>query len=471
MLRRNNEKQVAHRSSSRSGVSKFGLGLGTAVASIALAACTASAPPAETSFAKAQAALADGQVDQALVHAETAVLAAPRSASYRALLGAAYLEAGRFEAAATSFDDALALGDTDPRTVLSHALALTAAGDNRAALQTLDGNAQLIAPVDLGLAIALAGEPERGVHILVNEVRGGSESSKARQNLAYAYALAGNWRAARVMAAEDVPADQIDARLAEWAATAAPEAHRTRVATLLRVPSTNGGAMPGHLALSNFPSQEMMVAEAQDMRAQEVNVDVAEASSETMPAAIDQIDPDLTTEQGKPSVATLAPAQPAPEPEAVENAPAARVAQAAPRFVSNPVVQKAPTRQSEPAAKAAPTRVAKAAPQRRATIATGSAATHLVQLGSFDSRAVAQEKWDEMKKRFPALANRDVVITEAKVDGRTFFRLAAAGFGRRSAQAMCSTVKSGGRNCFAYAATNPPAGAVKRDVQVAARTN
>ena len=43
-----------------------------------------------------------------------------------------------------------------------------------------------------------------------------------RQNLAYAYALAGNWRAARVMAAEDVPADQLDARLAQWAASAAP---------------------------------------------------------------------------------------------------------------------------------------------------------------------------------------------------------------------------------------------------------
>ena len=34
------------------------------------------------------------------------------------------------------------------------------------------------------------------------------QTPKLRQNLAYTYALAGNWRAAQVMAAEDVPADQ-----------------------------------------------------------------------------------------------------------------------------------------------------------------------------------------------------------------------------------------------------------------------
>ena len=44
-------------------------------------------------------------------NAEAAVAADPRNAATRAMLGAAYLEAGRFSSAVTSFDDAMTLGD------------------------------------------------------------------------------------------------------------------------------------------------------------------------------------------------------------------------------------------------------------------------------------------------------------------------------------------------------------------------
>ena len=98
---------------------KIALALSTALVSIALSGCANSAPPSHASLAKAQVALENGQVSKAVSHAESAVLAAPRDAQARALLGAAYLEAGRFQAAATSFSDALELGDTDPRTVLN----------------------------------------------------------------------------------------------------------------------------------------------------------------------------------------------------------------------------------------------------------------------------------------------------------------------------------------------------------------
>ena len=103
-------------------------------------------------------------------------------------------------------------------------------------------------------------------------------------------------------------------------------------------------------------------------------------------------------------------------------------------------------------------------------VATGSADTHRIQLGSFDTREVAEAKWDEFTKRFPQLKNHDLVITEARVNGRTYFRVAAAGFGARSARSMCGAVKSSGRGCFAYAATNPPAGAVDNGVRIASRT-
>src|SRR3546814_10758316 len=85
---------------------KVGLAVTTALASVALAGCATSgaAPRAETSFSKAQVALGKGEVSNAVTHAEAAVLADPRNPAYRATLGAGYLEAGRFQAAATSLE-------------------------------------------------------------------------------------------------------------------------------------------------------------------------------------------------------------------------------------------------------------------------------------------------------------------------------------------------------------------------------
>jgi len=82
---------------------------------------------------------------------------------------------------------------------------------------------------------------------------------------------------------------------------------------------------------------------------------------------------------------------------------------------------------------------------------------------------LAERGWTMMKAKFPQLQDRNVVITEAVVNGRTFWRIAADGFGAQSAKAMCGTIKSSGRGCFAYAASSPPAGAVQRDVRMAAR--
>ena len=173
------------RASDRMTNPKFGLIMTTALASIALAGCTtSSAAPASASFAKAQTALERGKVSEAIVHSEAAVLAEPRNSGYRAMLGAAYLEAGRFEAAATAFDDALELGDSDPRTVLSYALAATASGDAKGAMDALQARSGDINPADLGLAMALAGSPENGIHVLTNALRAGQNTAKLRQNLA-----------------------------------------------------------------------------------------------------------------------------------------------------------------------------------------------------------------------------------------------------------------------------------------------
>ncbi|MEM7665820.1 MAG: tetratricopeptide repeat protein [Pseudomonadota bacterium] len=486
---------------------KIGLIMTTALASVVLAGSpAAAAPQAEKSFSKAQSALEDGKVDKAVRHAEDAVQAEPRNSSYRALLGAAYLEDGRFEAAATSFDDAIQLGDTDPRSVLSYALAKTALGNTGAALKSLDQWQNDIDPADLGLAYALAGKPERGVHILANALRSGHNSAKVRQNLAYTYALAGNWRGARVMAAEDVPADQLDQRLGQWAATAKPEDVQVRVANLLGVSPSNGAGLPQHLSLDNFPSEAEQRAEAEKLAAAKKLAEAEKpveakkapikiAAIPAVPSQSEKLAMGVKTDPVKPApasapkakVASKAPvtvpvpaAKPATAPAPVAASTPAPVRTAsAPRFVSNPVVQKIPVAAREevkaPTPTAAPERVARASSQRRMA-ATSSAAsdkkanTHMVQLGSYNSRDEAKRGWVVLQRTFPALKDHDVVITKAEVNGRIFYRVAASGFGVRSARAMCGTVKSAGRGCFAYVKTSPPKGAIESGVRIAARS-
>ena len=437
----------------RNTAPRIALAVSTALAGLALAGCTTSAAPrADMSFNSAQTALNKGKIDKAIAHAEAAVLAEPRNPGSRALLGAAYMEAGRFQSAATSFGDALDLGDENPRTVLSFALAKIAIGEGAAATAVLDEYSHLIDPADLGLALALAGQPERGVHVLVNAVRGSDESTpKLRQNLAYTYALAGNWPAALVMASQDVPADQIDQRMTEWAAMSAPEQSQTRIAALLDVTPRADAGQPQRLALANFPSNDVMVAEA------------AAQSSDVAP-----------------QIAILEAPVEAPAPAATFAEafaePAAQPVASSPRVAPIPVAQPAPV----VAAAAAPSapRVAAKSSQRRmaAPVTPGwvdserNASSHLVQLGAYNSKIEAQRGWNMLKAKFPQLKDRKVVITEAVVGGRTFWRVAAQGFGPRSARAMCGTVKAAGRSCFTYAAANPPAGAVKRDVRMAART-
>ena len=172
-------------------------------------------PSPDRTVAAAQAALAKGQVDRAISLAEAAVAKNLREPSYRALLGQAYLRAGRFTAAATTLDDALTLGDESARTALGLALAYAGAGRSADALTVLEDWRDAIPAADLGLALSLAGQPERGAALLAAALRAGENTPKLRQNLAYAYALAGRWREARLMMSQDVPAGQIEGRISD----------------------------------------------------------------------------------------------------------------------------------------------------------------------------------------------------------------------------------------------------------------
>ncbi len=433
------------------------LAVTTALATSALGGCTTTAAPrADMSAGKAQIALAKGQADKALSHAESAVLAEPRNASYRAMLGAAYMEAGRFHSAATSFADARSLGDDSPRTALSMALAQIAAGDARSAHALLTEYRDDLDFADLGLALALAGDANQGVHILSNAIRSGHNDAKTRQNLAYAFALKGDWRSARVMAAEDVPGDQINNRIAEWASTVAPEDFHRRMAKLLEVPVVGDSGQPAQLALANTPSTQQMVAEA----AAEMPVAAPEAAPVKIPApamAMTMTNPNAPRELPPLASQTFAPqaapasaqARPANFSDAfVAPAPSAAAA-ASPRAVSQPAVEKAPAR------------TAARGPVRRGD--------HMIQLGSFSTKEQAQRAIGVYAKRYANLDRYDMVISEARVNGKTYWRVAAGDMGKSEARSICSGVKARGYGCIAYAAATPLPGAVDAGVRMARR--
>ncbi|WP_435418449.1 tetratricopeptide repeat protein [Parerythrobacter aurantius] len=454
------------------------LALSTALGLVALGGCTAQgAPRADVSAGKAQVALQRGDSDSAIASAEAAVLAEPRNASYRAMLGAAYLNAGRFQSAATSFDDAMKLGDTSPRTALGFALAAIGKGDNRAALAVLEDWRDEIPAADLGLATALAGRADRGVQILGNALRAGENTPKLRQNLAYAYALQGNWQAARVMAAEDLTGSALDARITEWAMMVGPEDHQQRIAGLLNVPVRADAGQPMQLALNADPAAQQVAAEASAIDSPFVRageLPPTEGFIAAVPTPVRELPPidgvpvGGPVVQPAPKVAAAAPPVRAPETfqdafraDAPAGASIAEVAASAIKFVSSPVVQAAPSR-----AGAAPAPRAKDSVVARKLSADGS---HLIQLGSFSSEAGARRAWGIYAQQYPELANYKMVITEAKVRGKIYFRVSAGGFELASASSMCGKVRAKGQGCIAWADGKPLPGATDKGYRLASR--
>ncbi len=357
---------------------------------------------------------------RAIAQAEAAVLADGRNAALRLALANAYLHAGRFESARAAYADVIELGDDSSRAALGLVLSDLALGRHAAALDTLNTYGDVLTAADLGLALTMAGQNERGIAVLTTAVRQGQKSARLRLNLAYAYALSGMWAEAKVIAAQDIPANQLDARLQSWALLARPDQDRRRVASLIGAPTILDSGQPQALALAKFTTPMAAV------RAQAAAPVVA-------------------------SAATTAPVVPAIAPRA---APVAAVtvppssAAAAPTAHAVSVVAKA-----IPAVTAKPARAVLAHSTLSGKTALVSArGTHLVQLGSFSSNDAAQRAWSHYAKRNSRLASHPSMITKVNVHGRDFWRLQAAGFaGQASATTLCGTLRAHGGVCLVMA--------------------
>jgi hypothetical protein len=162
-------------------------------------------------------------------------------------------------------------------------------------------------------------------------------------------------------------------------------------------------------------------------------------------------------DRASPLPVSSAPASAAPAPSAdVPSGFAAAFARAdaQPGFVSQPVVQPIPVSRTPQAPRAAD----RARPHRQAVAAPRSG-THMVQLGSFSSESNARRAIGIYTARNAELRNYRLTIIPAVVNGRSYWRVAAAGLDGSGARQLCSGVRNRGGACFAYAAGRAPAGA------------
>lgn len=436
------------------------LAVGVAMSLALLGGCAGSA---SLKSASARPAGSATTADRAVARAEQAVQKAPQDAALRAALGQAYLVSGRFQSAATAFDDAMTLGDNSGRTALGLALAKIGAGRTREAVALLDDWRGEIPAGDLGLALALAGETARGVAVLNDAVRSGESTPKLRQNLAYAYALDGRWAEARLMAAQDVPAAELEKRMAIWALSALPDRNQDRVAGLIGAPLRNDPGQPAMLALRTDPLDEQLAAQdPAPVRSAAVAPAVAaavppEASVAELPALAEAGAPAVVEQNLAAQTAAPSPASPAPaRAVAAKPLPRPTVASAFAPLVAKPTRVAHASANGVPASTAAPAIAPAAGPARsgaaaRPRVAAGG--THLVQLGAFSSPQGARRAWGIFVQRTPGLASYRMTVTPATVRGKAVWRVAAAGLaGAAPASGLCSQVKANGGACFAYAA-------------------
>jgi tetratricopeptide (TPR) repeat protein len=389
-----------------------------------LGGCTSQAPRPDKMAQQARDALGRGETPRAIALSEQAVLADGRNPALRLLLANAYLRAGRFESAHQAFADAIELGDDSSRGAIGLVLSDLALGHNSAALDTINTYGDVLPAADLGLALAMAGENQRGIDVLTGAIRRGQNGPKVRENLALAYALSGMWAEARIMAAQDIPADKVDARIQSWAAMARPEDARRRVASLVGAPVVSDTGQPEALALAHFPG-----------------------ATPDKPAAPEQAVAAVATPAAAPAPTPAGELPPVQAPYAsgalarIDLAPST-----APRSVSIPVVEPVPATYAEPA-RVAPTR--RVAPTAAPVHGLG---THLVQLGAFNSAETAQRAWHHFQARNPRLQGHASLITKVTVNGRDFWRVQAAGFaGQASAAKLCGSLRAHGGACLVMA--------------------
>lgn len=412
---------------------------------------------------QAVTALRQGNTGAALIAMEQVVAAAPRDAGYRLALADVYLRSGRFESARATFADVLELDPANVRAGMSFALTQIALGRSAAALGQLAELEGRASGADLGLAYALAGRTERAIEILEPLARSQSATARTRQNLALSYALAGDWRRARAVAAQDISPADLPNRMTQWAAMARPDAGQIRVAGLLGVTPAMDPGQPVQLALSQpQPVSVQMVAMAPaPVEIAPAPVAVASANSVSdwgLPAAPEAGSVEVASVEAPVPAAPVpgpvetalaeAPTYYTPAPQAPVDAPSEAEVQYA--LAARSLSEPAPAVVRTAAVSLPPATVFRRAAPRPASAPAVQAGSsrYVVQLGAFSNEANAERAWVETQRRFGLTPYAPLTAT-INHEGRTLHRVAVAGFASQSdAQRLCGSIRARGGTCF-----------------------
>ena len=383
---------------------------------------------------RAQVALAGNDLQTAVSLAEKAVDNSPRDAGFRALLGNCYLASGRFASAESAYRDSLSLVAAQPQVILKLALVQIAQGKNEEAKSLLAAAQSALDPADTGLALALAGDPQSAIAVLEPAARAVGADSRIRQNLALAYAFAGDWGQARIVAAQDVPGDQLDGRIQQWMALAKPARASDQVAAFIGIqPAAGDPGQPVRLALN--PDAAVRQAEA-DPAPQAPAAELSSVATVDLPPA---------PEPEPVAIAAVEPA-PAPEPAPVF---AAAPEPAPVELAEAPV---SPIRQARPALSPAAVRLAEpVAKLRHAALpkARAGKSRAVVQLGAFSSRDRIELAWSRATSKYSVLRGYTPVSARFDSGKGTVYRLSVKGFDSdRDAKLLCESLKRSGRACF-----------------------
>lgn len=411
---------------------------------------------------RALAALNSNNFPVAVDFAERAVAATPSDAGFRALLGNAYFANGRFWSAEAAYKNALPIYSNQPKVALKLALVEVALGKKDEAIAFLEAGRDIFDPADYGLALALAGRSAEAVSVLEVAARQSGSDARPRQNLALAYALAGDWTQARTVAAQDVPANQLDARIQQWMQLANPRQPSDQVATLLGVtPARKDQGQPIRLALHkseqrlaavapvNAPiraSERVMAQPQPQPRVAEAPVPLASLPDtiplpqfvESAPVPAPQF---IEAAVVPAPVVAIAPAPPPPRAtEASSPAPLTTALIAAASRVRSAFSAFIP--RSAPAARPTPHKVARTQSVRGTTGA-------VVQLGAYGSAEGVTAAWSTLTDRYPALRAYLPMRARFVSPKGTFWRLSITGFAsQREAQVRCEVLRGRGGNCF-----------------------
>lgn len=284
-------------------------------------------------------------------------------------------------------------------------------------IRALQGDGR-VAPAEPG------GELTSYTGLAVNTVASGREAKPANQ-VAIAPESTG-------LGTEDVPMGQLGAA----ARTPSSATELPVTAPVARVvPLPDGQAAPvvedttevantaNAVPATETPANEVVTDLAGEAPAtEEVNPAIAEAAAEATTA---------------PVVASWS--RPAPRPRRAAAAAAAAPAAATP--ASTPAPAKAAAR---------PTEAPAAAPTPKVAASAISSGAPVVQIGAFDSNALADGEWKRVSGKFGALfSGKAQVIQKAQTNGRTFWRLRAAGFeSRDEARRFCAALVAEGIDCI-----------------------